>query len=58
MIEFTLSCDDCGRVIVSSKASPATARTIGRLTCGAARIGRRDLCSDCIPPAQTHTGGK
>lgn len=55
MVEFSLCCDECGRVIVASKQSPADARLQGRLFCGAARRGGRDLCTDCASPkAPTH----
>jgi|KBSSwiS6_1023812.scaffolds.fasta_scaffold196679_2 hypothetical protein len=49
MIEFTLSCDKCGAIIVSSRKSPADARLMGRLQCSAIRDGSRDLCGRCRP---------
>lgn len=48
MVEYSLCCDRCSRVILASKKSAADARVQARLMCGAGRLAGRDLCCDCI----------
>lgn len=53
--EFTLFCDDCGRIIIASLVSHARARDEARLQVGYRRVGRKDLCYACV--ARLSTGG-
>jgi hypothetical protein len=48
-IEYTIGCDECGRLIDASRVSAAAARLVVRSMGGRVNLpGGKDLCNYCV----------